>query len=74
MPQPHLIFDDSKMWKLDHVRGHTLGSPLINFRQTVAGKARGGRRGVPQGLHHHADPLSWATKLGPLSWATKLGH
>ena len=28
MPQPHLHFDDSKMWTLDDVRGHTLGSPL----------------------------------------------
>jgi propane monooxygenase large subunit len=32
VPQPHLHFDDSKMWTLDDVRGHTLGSPLTNFR------------------------------------------
>ena len=31
-PQPHLHFDDSKMWKLEHVRGHTLASPLMHFR------------------------------------------
>jgi len=31
-PQPHLIFDDKQMWKLDHVRGHTLGSPLRSIR------------------------------------------
>ena len=28
VPQPHLRFDDKDMWTLDHVRGHTLGSPL----------------------------------------------
>jgi propane monooxygenase large subunit len=32
MPQPHLHFDDSKMWKLEHVRGHKLASPLMHFR------------------------------------------
>lgn len=32
MPQPHLHFDDSKMWKLDDVRGHKLGSPLQAIR------------------------------------------
>lgn len=32
VPQPHLIFDDSKMWTLDNVRGHKLGSPLNAFR------------------------------------------
>jgi propane monooxygenase large subunit len=32
VPQPHLHFDDSKMWTLDDVRGYTLGSPLTNFR------------------------------------------
>jgi len=31
-PQPHLHFDDSKMWTLDHVRGHTLASPLQAIR------------------------------------------
>lgn len=32
VPQPHLHFDDSKMWTLDDVRGHTLQSPLTLFR------------------------------------------
>ncbi len=32
VPQPHLIFDDRKMWKLSHLRGHTLQSPLTLFR------------------------------------------
>jgi propane monooxygenase large subunit len=36
VPQPHLHFEDSKMWTLDDVRGHTLGSPLINFRKLSA--------------------------------------
>ena len=31
--QPHLNFDDRKMWKLDHVRGDTLLSPLRAFRE-----------------------------------------
>jgi propane 2-monooxygenase large subunit len=31
--QPHLIFDDKKMWKLDHVRGDKLSSPLQAFRK-----------------------------------------
>ena len=30
--QPHLRFDDKHMWTLDHVKGFTLGSPLIGFR------------------------------------------
>ena len=30
--QPHLRFDAKDMWTLDHVRGHTLGSPLRGFR------------------------------------------
>jgi len=30
--QPHLRFDSKDMWTLDHVRGHTLGSPLRGFR------------------------------------------
>ena len=36
MPQPHLIFDDKKMWKLEHLRGDKLGSPLQNFRKLSA--------------------------------------
>ena len=32
VPQPHLHFEDSKMWTLDDVRGHKLGSPLKAFR------------------------------------------
>ncbi len=32
VPQPHLHFDDNKMWTLDHVRGHTLASPLQAIR------------------------------------------
>jgi propane monooxygenase large subunit len=32
VPQPHLHFDDSKMWTLDDVKGHKLGSPLLGFR------------------------------------------
>jgi propane monooxygenase large subunit len=32
VPQPHLRFDDKDMWKLEHVRGHTLGSPLKALR------------------------------------------
>lgn len=32
VPQPHLHFDDSKMWTLDDIRGHKLGSPLTAFR------------------------------------------
>lgn len=32
VPQPHLRFDDREMWTLDHVRGHTLGSPLLTIR------------------------------------------
>ena len=32
-PQPHLHFDDSKMWTLDHVRGNTLASPLRTLRE-----------------------------------------
>jgi propane monooxygenase large subunit len=31
--QPHLNFDDKRMWKLDHVRGDTLLSPLRMFRE-----------------------------------------
>jgi propane monooxygenase large subunit len=30
--QPHLRFEEKDMWTLDHVRGHTLGSPLRGFR------------------------------------------
>ena len=32
VPQPHLHFDDSKMWTLDHVRGNMLASPLQSLR------------------------------------------
>ena len=32
IPQPHLIFDDAKMWTLDDMRGNTLQSPLTLFR------------------------------------------
>ena len=31
--QPHLRFDDKDMWTLDHVRGHTLQSPLRLLRE-----------------------------------------
>jgi propane monooxygenase large subunit len=31
--QPHLHFDDKKMWKLEHVRGDILLSPLRMFRE-----------------------------------------
>jgi len=30
--QPHLRFDNKDMWKLEHVRGHTLRSPLNMLR------------------------------------------
>lgn len=33
IPQPHLEFEDDKMWKLDDVRGYTLQSPLVNLRE-----------------------------------------
>jgi propane monooxygenase large subunit len=32
MPQPHLHMDDSKMWKLEHVKDLPVGSPLEGFR------------------------------------------
>lgn len=32
VPQPHLHFDDSKMWTLDHVKGYELRSPLLDLR------------------------------------------
>jgi propane monooxygenase large subunit len=32
IPQPHLRFDDKEMWTLDHVRGHTIQSPLLLLR------------------------------------------
>ena len=44
--QPHLNFDDRKMWKLDHVRGDTLMSPL-RFPRADAGTARGGVGRIP---------------------------
>jgi propane monooxygenase large subunit len=40
VPQPHLRFDAKDMWTLDHVRGHTLGSPLRGFRALKAGAER----------------------------------
>lgn len=30
--QPHLHFDDSKMWTLDHFRGLPVRSPLLDLR------------------------------------------
>ncbi len=33
IPQPHLEFDNAKMWTLDHVRGYELRSPLLDLRQ-----------------------------------------
>ena len=33
VPQPHLRFDGRDMWTLDHVRGHTLLSPLKLLRE-----------------------------------------
>ena len=33
MPQPHLHMDDSKMWKLEHVKGLPVASPLEGFRK-----------------------------------------
>lgn len=30
--QPHLRFDQKDMWTLDHVKGHTLQSPLVLIR------------------------------------------
>jgi propane 2-monooxygenase large subunit len=32
IPQPHLHMDDSKMWKLEHVKGFELRSPLLDLR------------------------------------------
>lgn len=32
VPQPHLHMDDSKMWKLEHVKGFELRSPLLDLR------------------------------------------
>jgi len=32
VPQPHLQFDDRNMWTLDHVRGHTIQSPIVLLR------------------------------------------
>jgi propane 2-monooxygenase large subunit len=29
VPQPHVLFDDSKMWTLDHVRGIEFQSPRV---------------------------------------------
>jgi propane 2-monooxygenase large subunit len=38
--QPHLRFEAKDMWTLDHVRGHTLGSPLRGFRALKEGAER----------------------------------
>jgi propane monooxygenase large subunit len=32
VPQPHTSFDPKDMWTLDHVRGYTVQSPLMNLR------------------------------------------
>ena len=40
IPQPHLRFDDKDVWTLDHVRGHTLGSPLNALRGWMRSPAR----------------------------------
>jgi propane monooxygenase large subunit len=32
VPQPHLDFDDKKMWTLDHVRGYQIRSPRSDIR------------------------------------------
>ena len=37
--QPHLRFDDKQMWTLDHVKGHTIQSPLVLLRE-MAPEAR----------------------------------
>ena len=31
--QPHLSFEEKDMWTLDHVRGHTIRSPLLALRE-----------------------------------------
>ncbi|MCB0224963.1 MAG: methane monooxygenase, partial [Anaerolineae bacterium] len=36
MPQPHLHMDDSKMWKLEHVKDLPVNSPLEGFRALSA--------------------------------------
>jgi propane monooxygenase large subunit len=33
VPQPHLRFDNRDMWTLDHVRGHTIQSPIVLLRE-----------------------------------------
>jgi propane 2-monooxygenase large subunit len=33
VPQPHVQFDDSKMWKLDHVRGNPFPSPKVTLNE-----------------------------------------
>ncbi|WP_017727839.1 methane monooxygenase [Halalkalibacterium ligniniphilum] len=32
VPQPHLHFDDDKMWKLEHLKGYEFRSPLVDLR------------------------------------------
>jgi propane monooxygenase large subunit len=36
--QPHLRFDGDEMWKLDHVRGHTIQSPMLRMREMTPEK------------------------------------
>ena len=33
VPQPHVQFDDSKMWKLEHVRGNPFPSPKVTLNE-----------------------------------------
>jgi len=33
VPQPHVLFDDSKMWKLDDVRGIPFPSPKVTLNE-----------------------------------------
>jgi len=33
IPQPHVQFDDSKMWKLDDLRGHPFPSPKVTLNE-----------------------------------------
>ena len=49
--QPHLNFDDKKMWKLDHVRGDTLIESAADVPRADAGTARDGVSRIPKGVH-----------------------
>ena len=64
--QPHLRFDEKDMWTLDHVRGHTLGSPLRGFRalSPIEREVAVGR--ISQGLQDQSLSLSVTTGWGPL--------